>query len=100
MPRVSQTRAVPRLETAIDPFVVRALVAENKVDFMRSGETERQFLTANDFEHIRQLIAGGNADHFANAKRKPAVPLQTTAESNEVKEDISGFDVVIPPPPY
>ena len=29
------------LETAIDPFVVGALVAENKIDFMRSGETER-----------------------------------------------------------
>jgi hypothetical protein len=30
-----------RLETSIDPFVVGALVAENKIDFMRSGETER-----------------------------------------------------------
>jgi hypothetical protein len=30
-----------RLQSAIHPFVVRVLVAENKIHFMRSGETER-----------------------------------------------------------
>src|SRR4051812_1886694 len=39
--RQDSVRRMLRLQGGIDPFVVGALVAENKIDFMRSRETER-----------------------------------------------------------